>query len=210
MDPSATAPMSGATATRPGGRTAAVRAAVLSATEDALIASGFAHLDLPAIAARAGVGKTTIYRRWGTAQALVSDLLTDMAAQSVDATASGSLDDDLRANADLLVRTLTDPRQGPLFAALIAASTHDDDTKRALAGFYDTRVREWTRPVRDAIDRGDIPAATDPVEVVRHISAPLYYRFITSTTPLTTADADSAVRATLAALHAGVFTTDEG
>jgi AcrR family transcriptional regulator len=181
---------------------------VLSATEDALIADGFAGLDLPSIASAAGVGKTTIYRRWGSPRALVADLLTDMARQSVDATALGDLAADLRANADLVVATLTDRRQGPLFAALIAASTHDDDTKQALAEFYETRVREWARPVVDAVERGEVPAGTDAAAVVRHLSAPLYYRFITSTTPLSADDADLAVRATLAAVHAGVFAAE--
>lgn len=194
--------------TRPGGRTAAVRAAVLSATEDALIASGFAGLDLPAVAAQAGVGKTTVYRRWGSPQALVADLLSDMAATSVDATGHGHLEADLRANAALVVETLTDPRQGPLFAALIAAATHDADTKRALAVFYDTRIHVWARPVQSAVDRGEIPATTDAVEVVRAVSAPLYYRFVTDDHPLTSRDAATAVDATLAAIDAGVFSTD--
>lgn len=199
--------MSAAPTTRPGGRTAAVRTAVLGATEEALIRDGFAGLDLPAIAQAAGVGKTTVYRRWGTAQALVADLLREMAAQSVSATRTGDIDDDLRANADLVVRTLSHPRQGALFRALIAAATHDDETKHALAEFYRTRVEEWALPVADAIDRGDLPAQTDAPAVVRHLSAPLYYHMLTTTRRLTKADAAAAVAATLAAARAGVFTT---
>ncbi|WP_229868212.1 TetR/AcrR family transcriptional regulator, partial [Streptomyces chryseus] len=64
---------------RPGGRTAKVRAAVLEATQEALIEGGFHALNLDRVAARAGVGKTTVYRRWGSAAGLVADLLRDMA-----------------------------------------------------------------------------------------------------------------------------------
>ena len=67
---------------RPGGRTARVRAAVLTAAGDALAEQGFDRLDLADVARRAGVGKTTVYRRWGTVAGLVADLLDDMADQS--------------------------------------------------------------------------------------------------------------------------------
>ncbi|MFC7589155.1 TetR/AcrR family transcriptional regulator [Nonomuraea antimicrobica] len=50
---------------RPGGRTARVRAAVLEATQDELVERGFHELTMDQVAARAGVGKTTVYRRWG-------------------------------------------------------------------------------------------------------------------------------------------------
>lgn len=193
-------------AVRPGGRTAAVRKAVLTATEDALIEHGFAGIDLPSIARSAGVGKTTIYRRWGTPQALVADLLDDMATASVSATRTGDLDADLSANAELVVRTLTHPRQGPLFAALIAAATHDQDTKTALGKFYRRRVEEWSLPILDAIDRGDVPANTDATAVIRHLSSPLYYQLLTTTTPLDDSAAELAVHTTLAALHAHCFT----
>ncbi|OZF09439.1 TetR family transcriptional regulator [Rhodococcus sp. 15-1154-1] len=195
-----------ATATaRPGGRTALVRRAVLAATEDALIEYGFAGVELPAVADAAKVGKTTVYRRWGSPQALVSDLLDDMAARSVSATRTGDFTADLSANAELVVKTLTDHRTGRLFSALIAASTHDADTKQALADFYRTRVSEWAAAVTDAVERGDLPSDTDAAEVVRYLSAPLYYQFLTTTKPLDAADADRAVRATAAAARAGVF-----
>lgn len=68
---------------RPGGRTARIREAVLLAAGDALAADGFDALDLGEIARRAGVGKTTVYRRWGTPGGLAADLLADMAEQSL-------------------------------------------------------------------------------------------------------------------------------
>src|SRR4051794_18513482 len=106
---------------RPGGRTARVREAVLRAAGDALAERGFAHLDLADVARRAEVGRTTVYRRWGTVTGLVADLLTDMAEQSLPRAETGSLLGDLTANARLVRRTLADPRQGALFTAGIAA-----------------------------------------------------------------------------------------
>lgn len=74
---------------RPGGRTARVRAAVLRAAGDVLAEQGFAHLDLADVARRAEVGKTTVYRRWGSVTGLVADLLAEMAEESLPRTETG-------------------------------------------------------------------------------------------------------------------------
>ncbi|ART68629.1 TetR family transcriptional regulator [Mycobacterium dioxanotrophicus] len=193
-------------AERPGGRTAAVRDAVLSATADLLIEAGLEGLELTAVAERAGVGKSTVYRRWGTAPALVADLLVDMADQSLPRADTGSLRNDLWANAKLVRRTLNDPRQGNLFKAVIAAATCDQRTAAALQVFYDRRIDEWAGCVTDAVERGEVPAGTDAAAVIRQVSAPLYYQFLTSTRALTVADAHRAVDAAIAAAVAEVFT----
>ncbi|MEQ7007013.1 TetR-like C-terminal domain-containing protein [Actinopolymorpha sp. B17G11] len=190
---------------RPGGRTARVRAVVLQAAGDALAENGLAHLDLADVAHRANVGKTTVYRRWGTAASLVADLLVDMAEQSSPRTETGTLIGDLKANARLVQRTLSDRRQGALFKAIIAAATCDDRTAGALRRFYDTRVAEWAPCVDQAIDRGEVPARTDAHEVIRAVSAPLYYRLLTGGDPLDTTAADRAAEATAAAARAGAY-----
>ncbi|MEU8773269.1 TetR/AcrR family transcriptional regulator [Streptomyces sp. NPDC048606] len=191
---------------RPGGRTARVRAAVLEAAGDTLAEQGFHGLDLAEVARRAQVGKTTVYRRWGTVAALVADLLTDMAEQSLPRTDTGSLLEDLTANAELVRRTLSDPRQGALFKAVIAAATGDARTAEALHRFYEVRVAEWAPCAASAVERGELPAGTDPAEVVRAVSAPLYYRFLTSALPLDEAAARRAARSAYEAARAGAFT----
>ncbi|OSP39843.1 TetR family transcriptional regulator [Streptomyces sp. 13-12-16] len=190
---------------RPGGRTARVRASVLRAAGDALAEHGFAHLDLADVARRAEVGKTTVYRRWGTVTGLVADLLLDMAEQSLPRTETGSLLGDLRANARLVRRTLADPRQGALFKAVIAAATCEARTAEALHRFYDVRVEEWAPCVQQAVDRGEVPEGTDAHEVIRAVSAPLYYRLLTTGAPLDEAAADRAAEAAAAAARAGAY-----
>ncbi|MEU1054686.1 TetR/AcrR family transcriptional regulator [Streptomyces sp. NPDC005876] len=190
---------------RPGGRTARVRAAVLRAAGDALAEHGFAGLDLADVARRAEVGRTTVYRRWGTVTGLVADLLADMAEQSLPRTETGSLLGDLTANARLVRRTLADPRQGALFKAVIAAAVCEPRTAEALHRFYETRVEEWAPCVRQAVDRGELPEGTDAHEVIRAVSAPLYYRLLTSGLPLDEAAADRAAEAAAAAACAGAY-----
>ncbi|MEU8534702.1 TetR/AcrR family transcriptional regulator [Streptomyces parvulus] len=190
---------------RPGGRTARVRSAVLRAAGDALAEHGLAGLDLADVARRAEVGRTTVYRRWGTPASLVADLLAAMAEQSLPRTESGSLLGDLRANARLVRRTLADPRQGALFKAVLAAATCDPQTAAALHRFYEVRVAEWEPCVRQAVERGELPAATDTREVIRAVSAPLYYRLLTTGDPLDEAAAARAAEAAAAAARAGAF-----
>ncbi|MFI8188676.1 TetR/AcrR family transcriptional regulator [Streptomyces sp. NPDC085946] len=192
---------------RPGGRTARVRAAVLRAAGDVLAEQGFAHLDLADVARRAKVGKTTVYRRWGSVTGLVADLLQDMAEQSLPRTETGSVLGDLRANASLVQRTLADPRQGALFRAVIAAAACDARTAQALRRFYDVRVAEWAPCVERGVARGELPAGTDAAAVVRAVSAPLYYALLTTGTPPDPAAADRAARAAFAAASAGVYVT---
>ncbi|GAA0589473.1 TetR-like C-terminal domain-containing protein [Streptomyces crystallinus] len=179
---------------------------MLAAAGDALARGGLAQLDLAEVARRAEVGKTTVYRRWGTPAGLVADLLADMAEQSLPRTETGTLLGDLRANARLVQRTLADARQGPLFKAVIAAATCDEQTAAALHRFYETRVTEWAPCVQQAVERGELAQGTDAREVIRAVSAPLYYRLLTTGAPLDEAAADRAAEAAAAAARAGVFT----
>lgn len=193
---------------RPGGRTARVRAAVLRAAGDILAEHGSAGLDLAEVAQRAQVGKTTVYRRWGSTTALVTDMLAEMATESEPRADTGTLLGDLTANALLVQRTLTDPRQGPLFRAVITAAGHDGRTAAALRRFYRTRIDEWAPCVRRAAARGEVPAGTDAREVVRAVSAPLYYRLLVTQDPLDEAAARAAARAATTAARAGSYAPD--
>lgn len=181
---------------------------MLDATADLLVESGLEGVDLAEVARRACVGKSTVYRRWGSVSALVTDLLADMAETSLPRPDTGSLAGDLRSIAGLIQRTLADPRQGRLFAAIIAAATCSPDTATALAGFYRSRLSELAGTVTDGIARGEAPPDTDPADVLRYLSAPLYHRLLTGNGPPEVDDAVRSTRAALAAVAAGVFTAE--
>ncbi|WP_219942047.1 TetR/AcrR family transcriptional regulator [Iamia sp. SCSIO 61187] len=193
---------------RPGGRTARVRAAVLAATGDVLAEHGLGGVDLTEVARRADVGRTTVYRRWGTPAALVADLLEEMAEESTPRAATGSLAGDLEALALLVHRTLGDRRQGRLFAALIAAAMTDAPAAEALERFYDVRIAEWAPCVDDAVARGELDPGTDAEAVIRAVSAPLYYEHLTRTAPVARRTALVAARAAVAAAQAGAYRRD--
>lgn len=195
---------------RPGGRTARVRESVLRAAGDLLAERGYAALDLAEVAARAEVGKTTVYRRWRSPAGLVADLLAEMAETSLPHSDTGTLRGDLLANARLVGKTLTDPRQGRLFRAVIAAATSDDTAAAALRAFYDTRLTEWSPCVEAAAARGEVPAGTDPRAVLSAVSAPLYYRLLASGDPVDEAAVTAAATAATIAAEQGVFSSGTG
>ncbi|MBB5777903.1 TetR/AcrR family transcriptional regulator [Nonomuraea jabiensis] len=194
---------------RPGGRTARVRAAVMEATQDELVEHGFHGLTMDQVAARAGVGKTTVYRRWGSRAGLVTDLMTELANQSTPHADTGGVEADLRANALSVLGAINDGRLGATFQAVIAAATSDEQAAGALRAFYLRRIAEWANVVDLAVKRGELPAGTDGAEVIRAISAPLYYRLVVTREPVTEKDAERSVARTLAAARAGAFVVEE-
>jgi AcrR family transcriptional regulator len=163
---------------RTGGRSARVVNAVLEATVDALAHSGYANLSFDEVAARAGVSRTTIYRRWATKHDLVRAALLRMCeACGSSARATGTLRGDLLEL--IRARLVDDPRERERTAGLMRAlmAEFDDSELLALARLIRDRM---TQPIVAAIERGiargELPAGTDPTLVMEPIFAPLYHR----------------------------------
>ena len=129
-----------------------------------------------------------------------------MADESLPRARTGSIEADLLENARLVRSALADERQGRLFAAVVVAGVCDPGAAEALRGFYATRVDEWAPCVDEAVERGELPGGTDARQVIRAVSAPLYYALLQSGQPLTEDLADQSAYAALAAARTGVFT----
>ncbi|MFI6034239.1 TetR/AcrR family transcriptional regulator [Streptomyces sp. NPDC051315] len=189
---------------RPGGRTARVRAAVLRAAGDVLTEEGFHRLDLADVARRAEVGKTTVYRRWGSVPGLVADLLTDLAGTPAPREETGPVLEDLLANARAVQRMVADPRRGAVLRGAFAAAACDGRAAGALRRFLEVGVAQWAPRVEQGVARGELPAATDAEAVVRAVAAPLYHELLTTGVPPGPSAAERAARAAHAAAVAGV------
>jgi AcrR family transcriptional regulator len=189
---------------RPGGRTARVRRAVLQATVDELIYTGYAGLRVEAVAARAGVGKATVYRRWGGRDRLLVDAVEHFAVEQTEVPDTGNFDDDLRLWARSIRMLLSGPVSGQLVRAVFGAgSTPEIDELRRR--FWSSRAHLVRPLVERALSRREIPTGTDVDEVIRQVGAPLYYRFLVLAEPVTKQAADLAAAAAAAATRAGVF-----
>src|SRR5215218_4201402 len=191
--------------TRPGGRTARIRATVLDATVAELIAHGYAGLTVEGVAARAGVNRTTLYRRWGDRNSLIVDAIETFGAAEVEVPDSGDIDEDLRLWARSILATLTGSVSGALIRAVFGGAGDSPQVQELRQRFWLTRSALIMPMVSRAVERGQLPAGTDPEEVIRHVGAPLYYRLLVLAEPLTVKAADLAAQVTAAAAHAGVF-----
>ncbi|MFR9793668.1 TetR/AcrR family transcriptional regulator [Streptomyces sp. MB22_4] len=160
---------------RPGGRSARVRAAVHRATVDLVQEVGSEKVTIPAVARRAGVNPSSLYRRWGT----VSALLADVAAQRQEE-GTPELVGDLRKDLErAAVWTLTDLSRPGGVAFFRAEVAPDLDERRA--GLRECLERVSTRfhaALEAAARRGE---AAPPLErVLDHVVAPLYFRVVFS------------------------------
>jgi AcrR family transcriptional regulator len=190
---------------RPGGRTAKVRAAVLDATIDELAESGYGGLSIERIAERAGVNKTTLYRRWRDRDTLLVDAVETFAAAEADVPDTGDVDEDLRLWAHSIRTTLSGPVSGALVRAVFSGAGHSPAVADLRHRFWLIRSALVTPMVERAVARGQLPSGTDATEVVKHVGAPLYYRILVLDEPVTSAAADLAAAVVAAAARSGVF-----
>jgi AcrR family transcriptional regulator len=191
---------------RPGGRTARTRAAVLQAVIAELIEQGFAGTTVERVAARAGIAKTTIYRRWGGLNGLLADLMAEYAAQEIPVPDEGDIDADLRALSRGVVASLQHPAIRAAFASIVAAAVHDPAARELLSRFIAVRTATMTIIVDRAVHRGDLPAGTDAAQVIQTVTAQLFHRLFITGEPVTQATADRAAAIATAAARTGALT----
>jgi AcrR family transcriptional regulator len=192
---------------RPGGRTARTRAAVLDATLDELADRGWDQVSVETIALRAGVHKTTVYRRWGGKEQLVAEALQAAAHSRIQVPDSGDVDDDLRALAHAVQNILTSRDGAATVRALVAGAQGSPEVGRVVRRFWAARLAQVGPIVQRAVTRGQLPPATDATALMKYLAAPLFHRLLVTAEPLTEATADQAAAAVLAAARAGVFTS---
>lgn len=189
-------------ATRPGGRTARTRAAVLAAVGDELAEHGYDGLTVDGVATRSGVHRTTVYRRWGTVEGLLVDLLTSGADDSWAPADTGSLAGDLVA-LNREARAALVPAAS-LTMAVITASFRLQAAADALSGFWQDRYERSAVVVTRAIERGEVPAGTDAERVLMMATAPLYHQLVLRRQPLSAAVAKRYAEDAAAAARAGI------
>jgi AcrR family transcriptional regulator len=140
---------------------------------------GFAGMRLEHVAARAGVGKATIYRRWPSKEALAQELLTELAAPHIAIADTDSTREELLAAVTNPMRAVTETDFGPVIRALlsqIASNPALGDPFRAAV--VEARRAEITRVIERGIARGDLRSDADPGVATELLAGPVYFRLM--------------------------------
>ncbi|MER7001622.1 TetR/AcrR family transcriptional regulator [Dactylosporangium sp. NPDC000555] len=161
---------------RPGGRTARTRAAVAEALRAELLEVGYAGTTIERIAQRAGVAKTTVYRRWGSLTKLVVDVFSDTASTRIPLPDTGTFEGDLRALGHASIALLSTPHLRAIVDVVVREAIHDPAARAALTDFFASRIAIGSVLVDRAVNRGEAAPGTDAAEVIRLIGAPYYAR----------------------------------
>jgi len=193
---------------RPGGRTARVRDSVLAALQATLSETRYRDVTVEQVAQRAGVAKTTVFRRWGSIEGLVLDLMRDLSDTRIPVPDTGDLDTDLHGLARGIVAIYQDQAIRAVIGAVVAAAEHIPEARQTLTEFFAGRTAQAAVIAERAIARGDLPSGTDPVEVIRMMAAPFYYRMFITGEPIDTDVADRAAATALTAARAGLLVTE--
>jgi len=174
MPPAATA---GAHRGRP--RSDRVHRAILDAARELLIKDGYTRLRLEHVAAQAGVGKATIYRRWPSKEALAQALLADLAAPHIAIEETGDTREEMLAAVMNPLLAVTESEFGPVIRALlsqIATNPALGDPFRATV--VQARREEIARMIARGVERGDLCPDADADIATELLVGPVYFRLM--------------------------------
>jgi len=139
---------------------------------------GFPELTIEAIAADAGVGKTTVYRWWPSKAALVADAFSASADDELRFPDTGNVRSDMSLQMRRLIRIFRSDR-GKIVAALLAGGQSDEELIEAFRErFLWPRRRQAYQTLQRGIDRSELSADSDLDLILDSLYGPIYMRFL--------------------------------
>lgn len=153
-----------------------VRSAVHQAVIDLLSDPEGADLTIPAVAQRAGVNHTSVYRRWGSREALLADVVVTRLERDWPLADTGTLRGDLTAWVEAGVASIR-TTEGRLLIRAVALSMPGSATAQGeRAQQFERRLGAIERIRERATARGEVPPPLD--QILDQLVAPLYLRAI--------------------------------
>jgi AcrR family transcriptional regulator len=170
----------GPSVTRPGRpRSDRAQRDILVAFREILVEEGYASLRLEHVAARAKVGKATIYRHWGSKQALAQDLLHELATPHISVPDVGDTWSELLSTVRSAMRAVTETEFGQVIRALLSEIASDPTLGDP---FRETVVQarrdETARVIARGIARGDLRQDVDADIASELLIGPVYFRIL--------------------------------
>ncbi|MEU6207799.1 TetR/AcrR family transcriptional regulator [Micromonospora musae] len=181
-----------------------ITAAIRRALMQELAAVGYGRLSIEAVARRAGVSKTAIYRRWGSKVELVLDIVAAAAHGKLPALDTGSLRGDLALLFQVVAHALRHPLASQIIPDLLAEAARNPAIDETLQKVLRARQQEiGGHMIKLAVRRGELPADTDPEAAVDLIVGPLYWRLAIARNPLSDSYLETLVESVAVGLGAG-------
>jgi len=165
---------------RPPGRPRSeqARQAILRSTLKILGKNGFSDLKIEEVAARASVGKATVYRWWPNKGALIADAFASSTTRRLRFPDTGSVYTDMSQQMRQLIKVFRS-RRGRIVSAILAAGQSDKDLIEAFRErFLWPRRREAYATLRRGIQRGELRKDLDPDLLLDSLYGPIYMRFL--------------------------------
>ena len=135
--------------------------AILTAAVALIREVGYDAVTMEGIAARAGVGKATVYRRWKSREALVVEAVGQIVAAAPDPD-TGRVEEDLMRLMHSTLAMYADPASAALLSGLVAAMARSEPIAHAVrTGFVGMRLAAMRRALERGIARGELRAETD-------------------------------------------------
>ncbi|MEV0806052.1 TetR/AcrR family transcriptional regulator [Micromonospora sp. NPDC050200] len=177
--------------------------AIRRALMQELAAVGYGRLSIEAVARRAGVSKTAIYRRWSSKLDLVLEAVVAAAGSKLPALDTGTLRGDLALLFQVVAHALSHPLASQIIPDLLAEAARNPIIDQTLQQVLRSKQQEiGGQLIGRAVARGELPADTDPDAAVDLIVGPLYWRLAIARTPLTDSYLDTLAEAVAAGLGA--------
>ncbi|MER6301856.1 TetR/AcrR family transcriptional regulator [Kitasatospora sp. NPDC001539] len=157
---------------RPGGRSARVQASVHTAVRELLQEVGRDALTVPLVAQRAGVTPSTIYRRWGDLQELLSDVAVERLRPDTEPEDHGDLRSDLTAWAEQFLDEMASA-SGRAYIRDALLGDPDGSNAGQCSAYAAEQIDVI---VARAVDRGE--SAPDVETAMDRVVAPMMYRIL--------------------------------
>ena len=165
-------------------RSPAAERAILDATLELLASEGFDRLTVEGVAAHAGVGKATIYRRWPSKLALVLAAVGELSAHPLPELTTGHTRDDLVSLLRHIIEALTGTIAGRILPGLVAESARSPELLGVLHDFWISRRKMMLEVLRQGAAQGDLPEGVDLELIADLLYGPVHYRFLISAAPV--------------------------
>ncbi len=161
---------------RPGGRSARVQAAVHQAVIELLSHADGKELTIPVIAERAGVNPTSVYRRWGSREAVLADVAVTRLESEWPMPDTGTLRGDLIQWAVNGAATLVQPDGQLILRALALSLPGTSQAQAERREHFQRRADALGTVLSRAAGRGETPPSID--DVLDHLLGPLHLRAV--------------------------------